>query len=95
MKPIRFVVKRGPEQAAFARMIKVYDWCREAFGREDFGNTWYTGFASSSTDDFVEFKFYRDEMASAFVFQWNDLCLTKDEQWFWSLISVDEMYPRE
>ena len=70
-----FVVSRRP----FDQFMKIWRWCEEVFGKPDVFATWDGDFADQ-TDDWVRFKFYRDEMASAFILQWNDFCISREEQ---------------
>jgi hypothetical protein len=85
---IPFVVSRKP--ADFDQFMKIWKWCEAAFGKPCYFTTWDGDFADH-TDDWVRFKFYKDEMASAFVMQWGDYCLTKDEQYKLGIISLQEM----
>mgnify|MGYP003704713227 CR=1 FL=1 len=74
-----FIVPRAP-QSAYEQMIKIHDWCKEAFGKEDYFVRWNVNFARG-TEDYVEFDFRNDADASAFVFQWGDYCVSKERQW--------------
>jgi len=74
-----FIVPRAP-QSAYEQMIKIHDWCKEAFGKEDYFVRWNINFARG-TEDYVEFDFRDEADASAFVLQWGEFCLSKDKQW--------------
>ena len=82
-----YIIPRTPH-TAFEQMIKIHDWCREVFGREDYVR-WNINFARG-TEDYVEFDFRDDADASAFVFQWGDYCLTKEKQRKLGLRNWDE-----
>ena len=82
-----FIVKRSwPD---FDRMIEITKWCEEVFGKMDYLR-WNLNFARG-TEDYVEFEFKRDEDASAFVFQWDQYCISKDEQYKRGLLRWDEL----
>ena len=82
-----YIVPRAPH-SAFEQMIKIYDWCEDAFGKIDHVR-WNVNFARN-TEDYVEFDFRDEADASAFVFQWDEHCLTKEQQWELGLRAWDE-----
>ena len=84
-----YIVPRVP-QSAFEQMIKIHDWCKEAFGKEDYFVRWNINFVHG-TEDYVEFDFRDEADASAFVFQWGEHCLSKDKQWELGLRTWDEI----
>jgi hypothetical protein len=72
-------------------MMEIYKWNEAAFGKEDYFKTWMSGFAGHSGEEFVEFKFYDESMASAFVFQWNDYCISQEDQFHLGIFSWNEL----
>lgn len=86
----KFVVKRGPGSEEFNQMIAIHNWCEQAFGKMDWHNTWDVGFARG-TDNYVEFTFYKEEMASAFVLQWADHCIDREVQFALGMITWHEL----
>ena len=74
----------------YDQMIKIHDWCESNFDKTEDYLRWSVNFARDS-EDYVEFSFKREEDASAFVFQWNDYCLSKDRQWELGFRSWDEL----
>jgi hypothetical protein len=71
-------------------MIEIHKWCEQAFGKIDYFTTWDVDFARG-TEDYVEFKFYKEEMASAFVLQWTDYCIDHEVQFALGMLSWDEL----
>jgi hypothetical protein len=84
-----FVVKRGPGYGYFDHLIKIYNWCREVFGKEDHVR-WNINFARG-TVYYVEFNFRDGADASAFVFQWGNHCVSKEQQFKLGLCSWNEV----
>ena len=82
-----YIVPRA-RQADYDKMIKIHDWCREVFGTEDYVR-WNINFARD-TEDYVEFGFRDDPDASAFVLQWGDHCVLKEQQFKLGLCSWSE-----
>ena len=82
-----YIVPRA-RQADYDKMIKIHDWCREVFGTEDYIR-WNINFARG-TEDYVEFGFRDDTDASAFVLQWGDHCVLKEQQFKLGLCSWSE-----
>ena len=79
-----FVISRKP--ADFHQMMLIWKWCEQAFAQPDYFTTLDGDFAYQ-TQDWVQFKFYKDEMASAFILQWGDYCLTRERQVALGIIS--------
>ena len=82
-----YIVPRA-RQADYNNMIKIHDWCSEVFGKEDYVR-WNINFARD-TEDYVEFGFRDDTDASAFVLQWGDHCVLKEQQFKLGLCSWSE-----
>lgn len=82
-----YIVKRSYPD--FDRMVKITKWCEEVFGKMDYLR-WNLNFAYG-TEDYVEFSFRQDQDASAFVFQWSDDCIGREEQHDLGIISWNEV----
>ena len=72
----------------YDQMIKIHDWCQEAFGKEDYVR-WNINFARG-TEDYVEFDFRDEKDAMWFELRWVDYCVSKDQQWELGFRSWDE-----
>jgi hypothetical protein len=81
---IKFIVRRKTHEE-FEQMLKIHYWCEEAFGRVDYVR-WNCGFADDS-EHYVYYSFSKREDASAFVFQWDQYCLSDEQKFHEGLLS--------
>ena len=84
-----YIVPRR-RQTEYEQMIKIYDWCVEAFDKKSDYLRWGVNYAQG-TEEFVEFSFKHDADASAFLFQWDQYCLSKPEQWAIGVRTWDDL----
>lgn len=84
----RYIVARLT-QKEYDQMIKIYNWCEQSFDNKKDYMRWTVNYARGN-ENFVEFAFRQEEDASAFILQWDQYCLTKDQQRNKGIIGWDE-----
>ena len=73
-----YIVRRTGNQH-YTEMMRIYKWCVNTFGPPEYNSTnWKCDFYEDS-DNFVEFSFYDESMATQFVLVHRDKTCTEGD----------------